>query len=149
MKASDQRANLVKKEQMLCCRHELHIVLPESLDGQVDNEIAEYSILDITEGTAIQEIIESIVPKGIRVEIPERRILMKDRTGYDSNMALYLIVYCAEGKALQRHEADAYREEVEIAVEKHIPLRENRRGRLVSRPFPYYLLQSIIDDHIS
>ena len=128
---------------MLCCRHELHIVLPENYD----ETNSQYQLTDFTEGNAIHEIIKKITPDGIHVEVPERKILMRDKTGYDFDMALYLVVYCGESKVLQRDQADEYRHEAECAIEQYIPLRENRRGRLVSRPFPYYLLQSIIDDH--
>lgn len=134
----------------MCCRHELHIVLPDTVDDVDKKEDGhQYSIADITEGNAIQEVIQSIVPDGIRVEVPERRILMKETTGYDFNMALYLVVYCGEAKVLRRDEADKYRHDAENEVEKFVPLRENRRGRLVSKPFPYYLLHSIIEDHTS
>ena len=132
---------------MLCCRHELHVVLPENYDEM--NPKSPYSLRDFTQGDAIHEIIEKIIPDGVHVEVPERRILMKDETGYDFDMALYLIVYCGRSVVLQRDQADGYRNDTECAVEKYIPLRENRRGRLVSRPFPYYLLQSIIEDHTS
>eukprot|EP00554_Chaetoceros_debilis_P010973 CAMPEP_0194108098 /NCGR_PEP_ID=MMETSP0150-20130528/7862_1 /TAXON_ID=122233 /ORGANISM="Chaetoceros debilis, Strain MM31A-1" /LENGTH=319 /DNA_ID=CAMNT_0038796709 /DNA_START=27 /DNA_END=983 /DNA_ORIENTATION=- len=37
----------------------------------------------------------------------------------------------------------ALRAEEEIG--KHVPLRENRRGRLISKPFPYYLLGSMLE----
>ena len=138
-----------RKEQVLCCRHELHVVLPDNVDDADQKKTSKYSILDITQGYAIQEIIQSIVPDGIRVEVPERRILMKETTGYDFNMALYLVVYCGEAKVrvLQRDEADRYRHDAESEVEKFVPLQENRRGRLVSKPFPYYILKSIIEDH--
>lgn len=136
-----------KKEQLLCCRHELHIILPDNVNDVYQGETSKYSILDIKEGNAIQEIIQSVVPDGIRVEVPERRILRKESIGYDFDMALYLVVYCGETKVLRRDEADKYRHDAECEVEKLVPLRENRRGRLVSKPFPYYLLKSIIKDH--
>lgn len=136
-----------QREQMLCCRHELHVVLPENYDET--NTQTQYSLKDFTDGNAIHEIIKKITPDGIYVEVPERRILMKDETGYDFDMALFLVVYCGESKVLKRDQADGFRHDAECAIEQYIPLRENRRGRLVSRPFPYYLLQSIINDHTS
>jgi len=111
--------------------------------------LSELSSMDIIEGDAIKKIVETVVPDGIRVEVPERKVLIKETTGYDFNMILFLVVYCGDSKVLQRDEADMYRHCVESEVGKYLPLRENRLGRLVSRPFPYYLLRSIIDDHTS
>jgi hypothetical protein len=140
----------------MCSRHELHVVLPDDEDdppsltsSSSSSSSSQYSIKDITEGNAIEEIVKSVVPEGIKVEIPERKILKKEDSGYELNMAIYLIVYGGESAVLTRDEADSYRHAVECEVEKHIPLRENRRGRLVSRPFPYHLLRSIIDDHMN
>eukprot|EP00551_Chaetoceros_affinis_P012279 CAMPEP_0203668772 /NCGR_PEP_ID=MMETSP0090-20130426/5322_1 /ASSEMBLY_ACC=CAM_ASM_001088 /TAXON_ID=426623 /ORGANISM="Chaetoceros affinis, Strain CCMP159" /LENGTH=460 /DNA_ID=CAMNT_0050533301 /DNA_START=59 /DNA_END=1441 /DNA_ORIENTATION=- len=140
-----------RKELMMCCRHELHIVLPDEYTLNMDQKgtNSPYSAREIIDGDAIKDIIESIIPQGIVVDVPERRFLTKDETGYDFDMVIYLVVYCGQSKVLRRDEADEYRHATECEVEKHVPLRENRRGRLVSRPFPYYLLQSIIDDHTS
>lgn len=109
--------------------------------------LSELSSMDVIEGDVIKKIIKTVVPDGIRVEVPERKVLIKETTGYDFNMILFLVVYCGDSKVLQRDEADMYRHCVESEVGKYLPLRENRLGRLVSRPFPYYLLRSIIDDH--
>lgn len=136
-------------DQMMCCRHELHIVLPENFDHLDRHGKSQYSTIDFTEGDALLEIIKTVIPTGIRIEIPERRILTKETTGYAFDLIVYLVVYGGESRLLSRDEADSYRHHVEIEVCKYIPLRENRTGRLVSRPFPYYLLQSIIDDHNS
>ena len=134
----------------MCCRHELHIVLPKDLTMHMSTaNTSPYTMRDIIEGNAIKEIIQTILPQGIMVDVPERIYLTKDDTGYEFDMVTYLIVYCGESKVLRREEADGYRNATECEVEKYVPLRENRRGRLVSRPFPYYLLQSIIDEHIS
>mmetsp|Transcript_13835 Transcript_13835/g.16808 ORF Transcript_13835/g.16808 Transcript_13835/m.16808 type:complete len:420 (-) Transcript_13835:226-1485(-) len=139
---------IVDRNLQMSCRHELHVVLPDELDDVDNNDCSsQYSISNIVVGNAIEKIVQSIVPEGIRVEVPERCILLKEKTGYEFNMVTYLVVYSGEGVVLRRDQADKYRHAAELEVEKHIILRENRRGRLVSRPFPYYLLQSIIEDH--
>lgn len=137
-----------RKEQVMCCRHELHVVLPKKYDEDFYGKgLSRFSSTDISKGEAICSIIQSVVPTGIRVEVPERKMLMRETTGYDFDMIIFLVIYCGESKLLTRDEADGYRHNVECEVSKYIPLRENRLGRLVSRPFSYYLLQSIIDDH--
>ncbi len=137
-----------RKEQTICFRHELQVVLPKKYDEDVYGKgLSRFSSTDLSNGEAICSIIQSVVPMGIRVEVPERKMLLREITGYDFDMIIFLVVYCGESKLLTRDEADGYRHDVECEVSKYIPLRENRLGRLVSRPFPYYLLQSIIDDH--
>ena len=135
-----KEGKVIPTRNQLCCRHELHILLP-------DSEESLNSQMDIMEGDKIKEIIQEVVPTGIRVEVPARSILLKEDTGYETNMAIYMIVYCGESKSMKRDEADKYRHLAEVAVEEHVPLRENRKGRLVSKPFPYHLLESVVADN--
>eukprot|EP00957_Ditylum_brightwellii_P134690 10268556-Ditylum_brightwellii.AAC.1 len=86
-------------------------------------------------GDAILNIIQdSVVPKGIRVEVPIRKFLSASTTGLESNIVVFLVVYCGEGRPLTRNEADQYRSTTETEVAKHVPLRQNRIGRMVSKP---------------
>jgi hypothetical protein len=62
-------------------------------------------------------------------------------------MIVFLICYCGEQLQLTRAAADSYRDTLEAKISKHVTLRENRKGRLVSRPFPYPLLQQLIAGH--
>jgi len=152
----------------LCSRHELHIVLPSESPTTVvkmDEEDRLVSVskpplhinqplsptmmhrgtlLDgIVNGDTVKEIIQDIVPEGIRVEVPDRAILHEEDDDC-STIVIYLIVYCGEYRVLRRSEADNFRRDVEKEMEKYVPLREDRRGRLVSRVFPYFLLDSLI-----
>lgn len=137
----------IQKQYQQCCRHELHIVLPSSnYNNKIRNDSC-YSYLDIIHGNAIQTIIQTIVPDGVVVRVPARNLLQKEDTGYEYDVAVFLIVYCGESYPMKRNEADHFRHLAELEVEKYVPLRENRRGRLVSRPFPYYLLAHIIENH--
>ena len=149
-KPNDSPDSSIPKKHQLCCRHELHVLLPtrtRSDDQEDDGEqICSTSIQDIIHGDAVQEIIQSIVPDGIRVEIPTRSILDKIDTGYETDMAVFMVVYCGENKAMRRDEADKYRALTELTMEAYVPLRENRKGRLVSKPFPYYLLDYVVED---
>jgi hypothetical protein len=136
----------IQKRYQQCCRHELHIVLPSYNDNKIRTDSC-YSYLDIVHGNAIQTIIQTIVPEGVVVRVPARNFLKKEDTGYEHDLAVFLIVYCGESYPMKRIEADHFRHLAELEVEKYVPLRENRRGRLVSRPFPYYLLKHIIENH--
>ena len=128
------------REFQLCCRHELHVQIPPS--GVIED--SPYELNDFVEGNAMQRVVEGIVPDGVRVELPARVVLDPSETGYDFPMAVYLIVYCGQHKPITRVEADGYRAIAEEAVSNHLPLRQNRVGRMVSRPFPYPLLQGLI-----
>ncbi len=127
----------VPRDIQLCCRHELHIVVPEEVDeASGSNTIC--SMDQILAGDAIEMIIQGIVPDGVRVEVPARQILeIREAEGSLQKVAVFLIVYCSERYPVTRSQADSWRELAEVEVEKFVPLRENRRGRTVSHPFPY------------
>ena len=135
-------------EAQLCCRHELHVVIPEGAEGEICN------LDQILAGDVVQDIVQGAVPEGIRVEVPARQILRvgsgsvtndggrrKDENDDDDvttvRVAVFLVVYRGERRHVTRDEADRWREAAEEAVDRVVPLRENRRGRLVSKPFPY------------
>ena len=121
-------------ELQMSCRHELHINLPPG-----------HALVDeITEGEAVKELIERVVDTGIRVEVPLRRLLSTEEAQSDIPVAVFLICYSGAKRALTREMADGYRAAVEREVEKQIPLRSNRAGRLVSRTFPYPLLDNLV-----
>jgi len=139
----------------LCCRHELHIELPShDQPVEISNDVAEakihsplYTADEMANGDAILNILQdSVVPKGIRVEVPIRKFLSASTTGLESNIVVFLVVYCGEGRPLTRNEADQYRSTTETEVAKHVPLRQNRIGRMVSKPVPYSLLKGLIEE---
>lgn len=136
----------IPKQYQQCCRHELHIVVPTPKNDDQRNDSL-YSYSDIVHGNAIQNIVQNIVPQGILVHVPARNFLKKEESAYEEDMAVFLIVYCGETHPVMRDDADHYRHLAELEVEKYVPLRENRRGRMVSRPFPYYLLKHTIENH--
>lgn len=135
------------RDIQLCCRHELHIVIP---DNDHDNGVSTICSLDqILTGDGIEKIIQdSVVPHGVRVEVPARQILeIHESHGVSSRIAVFLVVYCSERYPVTREMADQWREKAESEVEKYVPLRENRRGRTVSHPFPYPALHPEIKYH--
>ena len=93
------------------------------------------------------KIIQRVLPDGFTVIVPTRKVLDKKETGYESDMMVFLIVYCGESKPLTRTIADMLRNRTETEVERYFPLRSNRKGRLVSKEFPYMLLPSILGDY--
>lgn len=85
------------------------------------------------------------LPGRIRVDVPIRKALWPPN---GPSIIVFLICYCGEQVQLTRAVADSYQDTLENEIAKHLTLRENRRGRLVLCPFPYPLLQQMIDGHI-
>jgi len=130
----------VRKDIQLCCRHELHIVVLDNEQNVGCSSDIFCSMDQILAGDAIETIIQGIVPHGVRVEVPARQLLEirdADEESLSHKVAIFLIVYCSEGYPVTRVQADEWRQLAEVEVEKYVPLRENRRGRTVSHPFPY------------
>ncbi|KAL3817439.1 hypothetical protein ACHAXA_001446 [Cyclostephanos tholiformis] len=123
------------RDIQLCCRHELHVVVPSNYNDGEDDTIS----AGILDGDILRGIIQHrCVPDGIRAEVPARKIVdVHDGDGSHYRVAVFLVAYCGERHHVTRELADRWRENVELEVSRHVPLRENRRGRTVSRPFPY------------
>mmetsp|Transcript_14239 Transcript_14239/g.21047 ORF Transcript_14239/g.21047 Transcript_14239/m.21047 type:complete len:240 (+) Transcript_14239:495-1214(+) len=126
---------VVEERCQLCCRHELHVLLPGA-----DNP-SKFSDEDLIHGNAIQNIIKTVIPDGIHFHIPIRRVLSSEESGCDETTVVYLVVYCGETIPLTRAFADKYRSDVEDEVGRKLQLRANRMGRLVSRPFHFPVLK--------
>jgi hypothetical protein len=129
----------VDESIQLCCQHELHLVVPD-----FDNE-GMFTRDGLIDGDEVLDFVRERVSSSIRVEIPIRQVLSPLETRGGPEMIVFLIVYCGERQQLTRAMADSYRDRLEYELSKHLELRENRKGRMVSRPFPYPLLQELID----
>lgn len=140
----------------LSCRHELHVILPSNDD--VDDP-SRLSADEIVRCDAVLERVRDVLPDGVRVEIPLRDVVdipkQKRRSDNDDErssferLAVFLMVYSGEGRSITRAEADEFRETAEMAVSEIADLRPDRRGRLVSRPFPYPLLGTLVEDYLA
>jgi len=140
-KPDSEASVTTRRDLQMCCRHELHVNLPaEGL-----RQGSPYTIDDVVEGSAIKTIAEGVVDRGIRVDVPMRRILKPEEANSEVPVAVFLMSYCGEGTTLTRDQADGYRSALEAEIEEnHLPLRSNRAGRLVSKPFPYPLLDNLV-----
>lgn len=126
----------------LCCRHELHVVVPDvGSEGIFTRD-------GLIKGDEVLDFVKQLVPAGIRTEIPIRQVLSPLKTRGGPEMIIFFIVYCGESQQLTRAMADSYRDRLEYELSKHLELRENRKGRMVSRPFPYPLLQELLNKYI-
>lgn len=131
----------VDRDLQICCRHELHLVWEDSY-SDTDTRFTNDGLLH---GDDILDFCQDLVPSGIRVDVPIRKVLETS-----PRLIVFLICYCGEQAPLTREHADAIRETLETQlVVMGVKLRENRMGRLVSRPFPYSLLPPLIEKHRS
>lgn len=136
---NNKAATPVDRDLQLCCRHELHIVLPDSSPSP------EMTLEDIVEGNAIQQFSQNnVVSEGIKVDVPLREIRT---TAEGETMVIFLMVYRGESLPLTRASVDSYRAKLETELGKILHLPENRVGRLVSKPFPYTALDAVIEEH--
>lgn len=151
---------MIPIEFQLSCRHELHILLPPTT-ATADTDVISHHFStfhhteeELLHGTAVVDTIRASLPPGIRVDIPKWDVIETQKKKKDDDnapllrMAVFLIVYSGQSKPITREEADTYRETTERVVSENLaPLRPDRMGRLVSRPFPYRLLKSILEDN--
>ena len=129
--------NPVDRRLQLCCRHELHICISNS------NKMLSASGFNDGFGCdAFEHYTQTlVVPEGIRVDVPLREIRT---TPHGDAMIVYLIIYSAESLPLTRALADSFRATLETEVGKVFQLRQNRAGRIVSKPFPFTALDDVI-----
>lgn len=142
-------------EYQLACRHELHLVCSTDKDKKENDSVI---LSDAERKSIIFDRIQSILPKGIRLEIPSSNEEEKIFVG-DEQLIVYTIVYVGESMPITRDSANQFRQMTEETIaqlllsdetEKQkkdlglLSLRQNRLGRPVSKPFPYTLLKSFL-----
>jgi hypothetical protein len=151
----------VPTDLQLCCRHELHIRIPGvDIGSNIGTEISEHQDVVVNESRIQQIIQDQVLPPGIVVEIPMSEImeisrfvkkssdesLKNDYATFD-RIAVFLIVYRAARAPLTRTMADEYRAHTEDTLERFgYLLRQDRKGRMVSNPFPYRVRPTILDE---
>ena len=133
----------IDEDLQISCRHELRVMLhPEKLEN---SSISYDSIVD---GDAVFEIGKEFIPKGIRFEIPARNLLTPyELKGGHVPLAVFLLNYSGESMPLTRQAADDIRANIEAAIVEKWRLDIAKGGRLVSRPYPYHLLPTLIKEY--
>lgn len=127
----------------ISCRHEFRIVLdPKRLESSPK------SFDDIAYGNDVLELASEFIPDGIRFQIEARDVLPPlDWNGGHDSLAVFLFNYSGERIPLKRLEADKIRANIEAAVVERWNLDISKGGRLVSRPYPHFLLPKLIKQH--
>lgn len=135
--------NSIPELNQISCRHELRVMLhPDNLAR------SSKSFDEIVHGDAVLEEGIYHVPDGIRFEVRSRALLVPD---VDNNhhvpLAIFLLNYSGERVPLTRQRADSIRERIEESIVTKWGLKVAKGSRLVSRPYPYSLLPSLIKEY--
>jgi len=146
----------IDDEYQIACRHELRLEVCLESDGKALEERG-LRIKDLINGDLILDLMRrnKIVPQGIRAEIATRAAVpvalsndYRDQ-GKPGQFLVYLMVYRGESQPLTREIANQIRADLEDMVDQHLKVTLRKRGYTVSRPFPYRLLQTLLEDHTS
>lgn len=133
--------NVVDPAFQVACRHELRIRLREE-----DIAACQWTRQELVEGDAILHAAQELVKgTGIRASVPMRDIVTASRDDYP--LLVFLLVYSGESQPLTRALADTIRAEVEFMVTGEC-LQVAKANKMVSKPFPYPILDALIEERI-
>jgi hypothetical protein len=137
----------IERNLQLCYRHELRIMLePECLDSSpyTPDEL-------LNDDSIVLKLARAVAPEGVYVDIP-KRTRINPTPGKNTEhvpLLVYLLVYGGEAIPLKRMDADFIRHRLEDAVKALLGFPVAKPGRLVSKPFPYPLLEKLIREYRS
>eukprot|EP00816_Leptocylindrus_hargravesii_P009372 CAMPEP_0196819830 /NCGR_PEP_ID=MMETSP1362-20130617/72389_1 /TAXON_ID=163516 /ORGANISM="Leptocylindrus danicus, Strain CCMP1856" /LENGTH=408 /DNA_ID=CAMNT_0042198449 /DNA_START=88 /DNA_END=1314 /DNA_ORIENTATION=+ len=127
----------VMEDYQLCCRHELHVTLPDS------------SMEKVLSSEEICKIIQDSLPDGIICNVLLIDVLETKKTGLEAEVAIFMVIYRGTKEPITRVVADAYRSRTEEVMTEVCTLRQNKLGRTVSKPIPYFTLKHLVSDYIA
>lgn len=140
---SYQEKQSIDRNLQLACRHELRIVLCET--SLATCRFSREQL--VSRESTIFDLCQSVVPSGIGFEIPCRQVGVS--TALSSLLLILLIVYRGDAVPLTRSLANELRFQLETAVEEQLGLQVYKPNRLVSKPFPYALLDQVVEEYES
>jgi hypothetical protein len=105
------------------------------------------TIEDFVHRDAVKQYAQAhVAPNGVKVDVLLLDILTPAKV--ECTIVIFLIVYRGASVPMTRCLADTCRDQLETVLRKVVPLRENRLGRLVSRPFPYTALDALLKEQL-
>jgi len=124
----------------LAFRHELRLVLdPTKLAS------CPHSQHELEHSSVVPELVRQVTPGGVHCEVPLRSVILPKKTAFP--LLVFLVVYrSGVQRPLTRSMADAIRNELEEAATARFGLELAKRDRMVSKPFPYRILDTLIED---
>lgn len=134
----------IDENLQIAFRHELRIELPE--DSLSRNGL--FSRYDVENGDIIPRLVQEVVCEypGIDAKVPLRETYETKKL--EKTQVVFLVVYKGAASPLTRLAADEIRACLESITVKRIGLRIAKAGRIVSKPFPYPLLDHLVEDFL-
>jgi hypothetical protein len=130
----------IERNLRIAFRHELRIVLdPETL-STVSSRFSEEELIH---GSVVPELVQRVVPDGVYADVPLRYVVT-NRKHSNTPLLIFLVVYAGERHPLKRSQADTIRAALEKAATEKLGFDITKRDRLVSKPFPLHLLDTLI-----
>jgi hypothetical protein len=133
--------NPIESQYQMACRRELRL----RLDPAVLSSSNPFSRESLVDGDVIPAMVKRLAPPGIRIELPLRGIVNRKQS--DIPLLVFVIVYSGASRPMTRPIADGIRQEVEERVAQETGFEIAKAGRMVSRPFPYFLLDRVLEDY--
>ena len=120
-------------------RHELRLVMDPVRLLQ-----CEYSPDELQHSDIVPELVKQVTPDGIGCEVPMRFLVLPKKTAFP--MLVFLVVYRSSLHGLlTRTMAELIRIQLEDGASKRFRLEIAKRDRMVSKAFPYPILDSLVE----
>ena len=98
----------------------------------------------------VLNLARKIAPEGVSVDVPAKAKVIPQPGGKITNncsLLVFLLVYGGERRPLTRLDADEIRALLEDAATNELQFPIAKRGRMVSKPFPFTALEHLIREH--
>jgi hypothetical protein len=135
----------IDESLQIAFRHELRM----ELQGDDFFRKLSFSREDLEIGDIIPKLVQEVVSEypGIEAKVPLRETYMTKKRAKDQ--IVFLVVYKGAASPLTRRVADEIRCRLELVAVERIGLRLAKAGRMVSKPFPYPLLDRLVEEFFS
>jgi hypothetical protein len=135
----------IDESLQIAFRHELRM----ELQGDDFFRNLSFSREDLEIGDVIPKLVQEVVSEysGIEAEVPLRETYVTKKLAKDQ--IVFLVVYKGATSPLTRRVADEIRCRLEALAVERIGLRLAKAGRMVSKPFPYPLLDCLVEEFFS
>jgi hypothetical protein len=134
----------IDRNLQLCYRHEIRIQLDPK-----HRKTSPYSEKELLSSDIVLELARQVAPEGVSVQIPARAKVTPKPGKHTTHHSLlvFLMVYGGEQRPLTRSDADQIRARLEEITIQKLGFPLAKRGRMVSKPFPYPALENLVREH--
>lgn len=108
-----------------------------------------YTEEDLLNDDIVLELARKVASEGVSVELPAKAKIMPQpgKNTTTNGLLVFLLVYGGERRPLTRTEADHIRATLEDAAMAELQFPLAKRGRMVSKPFPFTVLDQLLNEH--